>query len=66
MKRSKHPRMEQLTVTVSAEVMAALNDFARAQGLSRAEAVRTALFYSPAVARFLAHGPVASRDVLGP
>jgi hypothetical protein len=66
MKRTKQERMEQLKVSVPPEVLAALDDFARAQGLSRADAVRAALLYSPPVARFLTHGPVASRDVLGP
>jgi hypothetical protein len=66
MKRSRHQRTEELKVIVSTEVMAALDDFARAQGLSRAEALRAALLDSPPVARFLTHGPVASRDVLGP
>ncbi len=66
MKRAKQERMEELKVSVSAEVLAALDDFARAQGLSRADAVRAALFNSPPVVHFLTHGRVSSRDVLGP
>jgi Ribbon-helix-helix protein, copG family len=66
MKRNKQQRAGELKVSLSSEVMAAVDDFARAQGLSRAEAVRAALFYCPSVANFITHGPVSSRDVLGP
>jgi len=54
--------MEELKITVSPKVLAALDDYARARGVSRADA----LLDSPPVARWLTHGPVASRDVLGP
>ncbi|MGH8207664.1 MAG: ribbon-helix-helix protein, CopG family, partial [Steroidobacteraceae bacterium] len=37
MKRSKAHGMEQITVAVSAELAAALDEFARSQGLSRAD-----------------------------
>lgn len=66
MKRSKQQGPEELQVRLSPEVMAVLDDFARAQGLSRADAVRAALFCCPSVVRVLAHGPVSFRDVLGP
>lgn len=66
MKRSKQHRTKELKVDLSPEVMAALDDFARAQGLSRADAVRAALFSCPSVVHFLTHGPVSFRDVLGP
>lgn len=65
MKRSKS-RTAQIKVTVSCEVMAALDDYARAQGLSLSDAARMALYCAPQVARALGHGPVALRDVLGP
>ena len=66
MKHGKQQHTEELKVSLSPEVMAALDDFARAQGLSRADAVRAALFSCPSVVHFLTHGPVSSRDVLGP
>ncbi|HTW73409.1 MAG TPA: hypothetical protein VMD56_00630 [Steroidobacteraceae bacterium] len=62
MKRPKGRHMEELKITVSPKVLAALDDYARARGVSRADA----LLDSPPVARWLTHGPVASRDVLGP
>jgi len=66
MKRSKSHGMEQIKVTVSAEVVAALDEYARAQGLSRADAVRVALCSVPQVRSALSRTPVSSRDVLGP
>jgi hypothetical protein len=65
MKRSKS-RTAEIKVTVSCEVIAALDDYARSQGLSRADAARVALYSAPQVARVLGQGPVALRDVLGP
>ncbi len=66
MKRSKVPHTEELKIAVSSKVLAALDDYARAEGLSRADALKAVLLDSPPLARFLEHGPVASRDVLGP
>jgi hypothetical protein len=56
----------QLRLTVSCEVLAALDDYARSQGLSRRDAARVALYSAPQVARALGHGTVALRDVQGP
>jgi len=66
MKRSKSHGMEQINVTVSSEVVAALDEYARAQGLSRADAARVALCSAPQVRCALNRTPVSSRDVLGP
>lgn len=65
MKRVKN-RTAQLRLTVSCEVIAALDDYARSQGLTLRDAARVALYSSPQLARALGHGPVALRDVLGP
>jgi hypothetical protein len=59
-------RTTQIKLTVSCEVIAALDDYARTQGLSRSDAARMALYSAPQVARVLGQGPVALRDVLGP
>ncbi|HEX4025118.1 MAG TPA: ribbon-helix-helix domain-containing protein [Steroidobacteraceae bacterium] len=66
MKRSRSHGMEQIKVTVSSEVMAALDEYARSQGLSRADAVRAALCSAPQVRSALSRTPVSSRDVVGP
>ncbi|MGH8143754.1 MAG: ribbon-helix-helix protein, CopG family [Steroidobacteraceae bacterium] len=66
MKRSKAHGMEQIKVTVSSELVAALDEFARSQGLSRADAVRMALYSAPQVRSALTQTPVSSRDVVGP
>jgi hypothetical protein len=65
MKRSKG-RTAQLKLTVSCEVIAALDDYARTEGLTLSDAARIALYSAPQVARALGQGPVALRDVLGP
>ena len=66
MKRSKSLRMEEMKVELTAEVVAALDDFARCHGLSRAEALRVAVYSAPQVAKALTRAPVSARDVLGP
>lgn len=66
MKRSKGHGMEEIRIELSAEVLAALDDYARSHGLSRAEAVRVALCSAPQVAPQLTRAPVSARDVLGP
>lgn len=58
--------MEQIKVTLSSDVVAALDEYARSQGLSRADAVRMALCSAPQVRNALTRAPVSSRDVLGP
>jgi len=65
MKRSKS-HTAQIKLTVSCEVIAALDDFARSQGMTLSDAARVALYSAPQVARALREGPVALRDVLGP
>jgi hypothetical protein len=65
MKRSKG-RTAQIKLMVSCEVIAALDDYARTQGLTLSDAARVALYSAPQVAHVLGHGPVALRDVLGP
>lgn len=65
MKRSKG-HTAQLKLTVSCEVIAALDDYARSQGLSLRDAARVALYSAPQVAHVIGHGPVPLRDVLGP
>ena len=65
MTRSK-VSMEEIKLTVSSELAAALDDFARSQGVSRDEAVRLALYSTPALARVLRQAPVSGRDVTGP
>jgi len=66
MRRSKSHRMEEIKVELSSEVVAALDDYARCHGLSRAEAARVALCSAPQVAKLLTRAPVSARDVLGP
>lgn len=59
-------RMQELKVAVPAGLVAALDHFAVAKGLSRAEAIRLALCSEPLVDDVMHGGGVASRDVLGP
>jgi len=67
MKRSKRQGTQtELKITVPPALVAVLDDYARAQGLSRADAVRMALYSAPQLARALTHLPVSARDVLGP
>ncbi|HWG77351.1 MAG TPA: hypothetical protein VN660_11250 [Steroidobacteraceae bacterium] len=56
----------QLKLEVSCEVIAALDDYARSQGLTLRDAARMALYSAPQLARALGHGPVPLRDVVGP
>ena len=65
MKRTKS-RTAQIKLTVSCEVIAALDDYARTQGMTLSDAARMALYSAPQVARAIGHGPVALRDVQGP
>jgi hypothetical protein len=58
--------MEEIKVEVSSDVLAALDDFARVHGLSRAQAARMMLSSAPEVAHALLRAPVSGRDVLGP
>ncbi len=66
MKQSKNQSSE-IKLTVSDEVLAVLDAYARTEGISRAEAARAMVLSSaPQLARKLGQGPVALRDVLGP
>jgi hypothetical protein len=66
MKHSKN-QLAQIKLTVSDEVLAVLDAYARTEGISRAEAARAmVLCCTPQLARKLGQGPVALRDVLGP
>jgi len=58
--------MAELTVGVPAPLLAAIDEYARAQGVSRAEATGLLLYSAPWVAERIAHAGVSSRDVLGP
>jgi hypothetical protein len=66
MKRSKARGMEEIKLTVSSGVAAALDEYARSLGLSRADAIRVALCSAPQMRSALSRAPVSSRDVVGP
>jgi hypothetical protein len=58
--------MAELSVGVPASLLTAIDEYARAQGVSRAEATGLLLYSAPWVAQRIAHAGVSSRDVLGP
>ncbi len=65
MKRSKG-RTAQIKLTVSSEVIAALDHYARVEGLSRSDAARVALYSAPQVLQALGQGAGRAARRAGP
>jgi hypothetical protein len=58
--------MAKVELQIPSRVVAALDRYARAEGLSRSEAARFALCCGPTVTGFLDRQGVPSADVVGP
>lgn len=60
--------MQELRVVVPARLLAALDDYARSRGVSRAEAVRDALCCGPLVGTLMrmSEAGISLSDVVGP
>jgi hypothetical protein len=58
--------MVRIDLEVPANILEALDSYARAAGVSRAEAARFALCCGPTIAEFLDRQGVPSADVVGP
>jgi hypothetical protein len=58
--------IEEITLSVPAGLVAALDEYARAHGVTRAEAAGMALYSAPEVASMVFGADVALRDVAGP
>ena len=58
--------IEEITLSVPAGLVAALDEYARAHGITRAEAAGMALYSAPEVASMVFGADVALRDVVGP
>jgi hypothetical protein len=63
---SRSAGLEEITLSVPAGLVAALDEYARAHGLTRAEAAGMALYSAPEVASMVFGADVALRDVVGP
>jgi hypothetical protein len=62
----RHAGIEEITLSVPAGLVAALDEYARSHGVTRAEAAGMALYSAPEVASVVFGADVALRDAAGP